>query len=509
MRRPSPASIWSISVLMLIHLALIQAKDDKHDQVVAIGAIQWPAHLKYFPEDHIDDNTIRRRDREAVDLVIRDGATPMEVRKMSDDESEMFFPEYWGFSASGSPYTQPFKRDENDKVRRDYEDEEALAVNASAVIPFRPAFNIHEASLPPHDGRRALAALQRRAFTCPSGTGACSSIGQENYCCGISEDCFIIVDTGLGPVGCCPRGVSCAGEITTCNLEAGQTPCPQDLGGACCVAGFSCFDVGCVSGISVNPTVTMPAPPPVPTVTVPTTTPSPPGTTLPPTLTPPVVVPPPVTRQTDLPCNGFPSFFSCAPQIGGCCLSGRLCAPGSLCLAPGETITPLPPVRGTEISTSLTITTPPAPGTTVVPAPVPVPPPDYCPTGFYACSARYPGAGCCRIGRDCASTFCPETPSVTIVTDGRTVVVPYVPAATTTAVGNCANGWTGCPAEVGGLCCPSGWVCGTASCTGIAASATREVGKGQPIGAGGRLKIDMRMFGGVVVVGVLVLDLVW
>ena len=394
MRQPIPASLWSISILALLVTRAVEAKDDNDNQIAALGAIEWPAHLKYFPEDHIDDNMIRRRDREAVGAIIRDGAAPMEVRKMSEDEGEMFFPEYWGFNALGSPFTQGHKRSDNDKVRRHCEaDEETLAANASAVLPFRPAFNIHETSLPPHDGRRALAALQRRAFTCPSGTAACSSIGEDNYCCGVNEDCYSIADTGLGPVGCCPQGVTCSGEITSCNIDAGQTPCPQDLGGACCVAGFSCFDVGCVSGLAVNPTFTVspstlppPPPPPPPTTTTPPPPPPPPTTNV-----PPVVVPPPVTRQTDLPCNGFASFTECPPEIGGCCLSGRICAAGLLCPLPGETMTPLPPVRGT---TEITTTTPPEPGSTIVPAPAPVPPPDYCPTGFYACSARYPGLWC-------------------------------------------------------------------------------------------------------------------
>lgn len=72
------------------------------------------------------------------------------------------------------------------------------------------------------------------------------------------------------------------------------------------------------------------------------------------------------------------------------------------------------------------------------------------------------------------------------MTDGKTIAVPLVPAATTTAAENCAQGWTQCPAEVGGLCCPSGWQCGTATCNSVAATETKAVDKAQPVvnGAG-------------------------
>lgn len=82
------------------------------------------------------------------------------------------------------------------------------------------------------------------------------------------------------------------------------------------------------------------------------------------------------------------------------------------------------------------------------------------------------------------TSYCASTASGTIVSDGKTVVVPLVPAATTTAAESCAQGWSQCPAEVGGLCCPSGWSCGTASCSSAAASETRLADKAQPVVGG-------------------------
>jgi progranulin len=377
----------------------------------------------------------------------------------------MFFPEYWGFESHETGVNPLTERgvyeDASRRLRREYiEEDERLVANASAQLSFRPAFAIHgnemsatedltQARARHMGAAEALAGLQKRAFQCPSGTLACSSISQPNYCCATGEDCFNITDTGLGPVGCCPSGSTCAGEITSC--ASGQTACPQNMGGACCVAGFVCFDVGCVSTVSVT--------------VIQTVTQSP-STTRPTTVT---------TTSTPV-CDGAANFTPCPASLGGgCCLSGRVCETGLLCPLPGETTTAsaVPPARGTG-ETTVSISS-----TTIISG-------DACPTGFYACSAYYPGAGCCRIGRDCSQTFCPSTASITIISAGKTVVVPSVPDATTTASGSCAIGWAACAADVGGQCCPSGWTCGSLSCSSAGPSATVAVAKEQPVVNGSR-----------------------
>lgn len=354
---------------------------------------------------------------------------PVAVRKMTEDEGEMFFNEYWGFEERGEEGGQDDAASavvgDADVLRREYQEEEddIAQGNSAAMLSFRPAFAIHEASLPlnPRDAEahhlgasHALSALLKRAFQCPTGTSACTSISQPNYCCASSESCVSITDTGLGPVGCCPSGQSCAGAITHC--AAGQATCPQSLGGACCVAGFVCFDVGCVSSVVVTSirTVTQ-------TPTAPTTTSRPPTTT--------------TTTTT-------PSTSHSVTTTEG----------------------PLPPVRGTGESSTV------APSPTSLTSDA-----EACPTGFYACSAYFPGAGCCRVGRDCAQTFCPTTPSVTVINGGVTVAVPEGLAATTaTGAGKCASGWEGCD---GGGCCPGGWQCGV-SCVSVGAAATSVMAKG-------------------------------
>ncbi|OAF59648.2 hypothetical protein VC83_03707 [Pseudogymnoascus destructans] len=352
------------------------------------AALPPPAHL---PEPQV----IQRR--QEIAARIGAGTKPVRVKKMTENEGEMFFNEYWGFEAQ--------EEDEGgqqggDVLRREYESEDDGAWgNASALFSFRPAFAIHEAespsprNLPEAQSRhqrssRALAALLKRAFQCPTGTSACTSISQPNYCCASSESCVSITDTGLGPVGCCPSGQSCAGAITHC--ASGQTACPQSLGGACCVAGFVCFDVGCVSSVVVT------------SITTVTQTPLVPST-------------------TSKPVTTTPSSTQVVTTTEG----------------------PAPPVRGTGESSTV------APPTTSLTSDA-----EACPTGFYACSAYFPGAGCCRVGRDCAQTFCPTTRSVTVISGGVTVAVPEGTVATTASgAGKCASGWQGCD---GGGCCPGG-----------------------------------------------------
>jgi hypothetical protein len=82
-------------------------------------------------------------------------------------------------------------------------------------------------------------------------------------------------------------------------------------------------------------------------------------------------------------------------------------------------------------------------------------------------------------GRNCDTTSCPATSSTTIVTEGRTIVVPLGPAATVaSATGICATGWSSCAASVGGGCCLSGWDCGTASCSSVGPTSTEVAQKG-------------------------------
>ena len=50
----------------------------------------------------------------------------------------------------------------------------------------------------------------------------------------------------------------------------------------------------------------------------------------------------------------------------------------------------------------------------------------------------------------------------------------------TSPTGSCATGWSSCAPSAGGNCCPSGYGCGTASCSLVSASSTEVVQKASP-----------------------------
>ena len=72
------------------------------------------------------------------------------------------------------------------------------------------------------------------------------------------------------------------------------------------------------------------------------------------------------------------------------------------------------------------------------------------------CSAYYP-TGCCRVGRDCATSSCPTTASTkVVVSNGITIIAPSGASFATTAAiqgGTCPSGWYSCAASLGGNCC--------------------------------------------------------
>lgn len=451
------------------------------------GLKQWPynlpPHVKLWPEDPPH----RRRDLEVIEEYVRRGKKPVGVKKMSTDESEMFWPEYWQFEDDLEPSTLPELTNWNAPIQARTEDDDALlSINASTLY-FRPPFALHMESEEDldyleerrsswleskRDSAQVLDHLEKRGFTCPTGTNSCSSIGYPNSCCTVDETCFVIQDTGLGPVGCCPNGSTCGGTITTC--AAGNTGCPDNLGGGCCIPSYVCSGPGCQSVPSfcfyaaanihpgiLNPSIAVGI---TTIITIGGASSSAEASTI--TTTPASSVP----SSTTCP----PSFQSCPASLGGgCCSSDRVCESFSCGPATSTTSTT---TRQAASSTRSTVTAtgvlPVRPTSITSSAPASTPPGLGCPGGYYACSAFYPG-GCCRIGRDCSSTDCPATQSTTIISSEATIAVPVGSAATVnTQSGSCATGWASCPASLGGNCCPSGFACGTASCSSISGTAT-------------------------------------
>ncbi|RDL39099.1 uncharacterized protein BP5553_03439 [Venustampulla echinocandica] len=330
--------------------------------------------------------------RRQVEEHLRLGRTPVGVMKMSPDEGEKFYMDYWQFEEDlgQSPSRDALK----EPLRARGVEELRLLANGSTAVSFRPPFALHIGGRADNDDRWVpreiggvgiLAVLEKRASSCPTGTADCSSIGHPNSCCSTNENCFVIQDTGLGSVGCCPKGNSCGGTITHCN--APNSPCPANLGGGCCIPNYECEGVGCV----FNSTVVVPQPP--------TTTAS--SSAEIPTSTTSSAIPPPTSATTT--ASSSPSL----PNTPGT----------STALSTASTDTGVAPVRPTS-GTSITSTS----------SLAATPTDTLCPTGFYACSAYYQG-GCCRVGRNCEKISCPATSSTTISIIPRVLVLPGGPAA--------------------------------------------------------------------------------
>ncbi|OAA68675.1 hypothetical protein SPI_00870 [Niveomyces insectorum RCEF 264] len=449
---------------------------------------------------------------------------PLAVRKMSLDESEKFFPErYYAFASSSdetefaetennddiethglltvsslfsfgrrSPSTRPSRRagDHDDgrwplavrtptSERRDTPPPDNNTTEAAQDVPFPPSylppFSVHQEDRPAAAAasddefawelfRRAadaLARLQRRQWGCPTGTTSCEAIGYPYSCCTNGETCYKVEDKGLGPVGCCPSGSTCGGAVLSCPSDS--TACPSDLGGGCCIAGYVCAGVGCVRSASAS----------VGSTTSTTTTTS---TSVGPTGQPSTVVVTVVITET--PGGGLTTRTTTitteASSLGG---TTTTTTTGSSSGTSGG-VAPVKPTLTTTQSL----------------------PPGFCPTGYYACVASA-GGGCCQTGRDCHTTNCPPAAaqSTIVNSNGVTVVVPAAAAAAATSAATCAGGWFLCPDSAGPVagCCPSGYGCGTASCTltdSASASSTGEVQKVLPgtssaaaLAAGGRV----------------------
>ncbi|KAF3005535.1 hypothetical protein E8E14_005357 [Neopestalotiopsis sp. 37M] len=374
---------------------------------------------------------------------------PTAIKKMSLDEGEKIMPEHIGFAPEYTSLQSPLQA----RGLLTPEEELLLAANSSAVISYRPPFGVNvagEALDLRNNGpswrraKEALHRLQGRDYSCPTNTASCESIGQPNYCCATGETCVEVENQpDSGNVGCCPDGQTCGGTVGPCG--SGSTACAAEVGGGCCISGYVCAQVGCIAS-----TVTV--------VTLTTTS----STVLSDS-----------TAVTTVTTTASPSIItttaSTATSTSTTTTSTSTATATDTDTTSTSTGTALPPWRPTSGSDSNTITTTSA---------------DYCPTGFYACLATY-GSGCCRTGRDCVTTSCPPVASTTITSNGATIVVAASDVPTTTGTSTCASGWFLCGTAAGPVagCCPSGYACGTASCTLSASTATATVQKELPSSA--------------------------
>lgn len=210
---------------------------------------EWPYNLppdkKYYPED---EGLVRRN------LAIQKRLAAQRavgVRKMSGDDGEMFFPEYWVFESEidNYPAKNHGKRTLVSSHLEDYQDREGLNnwPNSTLLRPLQAPLSLHSVESRVWTGNRMpraiLEKLYKRDFKCPGNTFSCTSINRPNSCCQIGESCQSIPDAGLGDVGCCAQGQTCSQQVSSC--QQGYKSCPVSSGGGCCIPGYECDDVGC------------------------------------------------------------------------------------------------------------------------------------------------------------------------------------------------------------------------------------------------------------------------
>ncbi|OJJ38727.1 hypothetical protein ASPWEDRAFT_36407 [Aspergillus wentii DTO 134E9] len=312
------------------------------------------------------------------------------VKKMTDDEGEKFFFNYWDFGHEGwstGDDNLTDSRHDPGMQGRSYPLRSSLALE---LDPFSLRF--------------------RRDFKCPTGTFGCTSINRPDSCCSFGDTCELVQDTGSGDVGCCPQGQVCSGTIGSCQKD--YTSCPASLGGGCCIPGYDCVSGGCArvrtitvtlsSTVMVSTTTdTAPLEPSTPLSTRTTTATESTGTFVPPArptgLSTATTTQKTTTSQTESVCPT--GFYACsAVYEGGCCQTGRNCDTTS-CPAKSST---------TLVSNDITIVAPVQPTATAT---------GKCAGGWFSCAAS-DGGGCCPTGFACGSSCTAMesgTPTATVV----------------------------------------------------------------------------------------------
>ena len=222
-------ALLSLPASLLLFLSTDRARTS------AIDA-QWPynlpPHVKYYPED---EPLVRRN----VEIQRRLGEQkPQGVRKMSEDEGEMFQLDYWQFDLGDD--TSWLGQLDSVTNRRtlpcEVKDGLEPAANTSMPLFLQPPFPLHNKQPMTSNFlfrrllRTPFAELVRRDFQCPTNTSNCISVGFPNSCCASGTTCIAVPDTGAGGVGCCAPGVNCnSGQVVGC--QQGYTLCPGSYGG--------------------------------------------------------------------------------------------------------------------------------------------------------------------------------------------------------------------------------------------------------------------------------------
>ncbi|RAH81454.1 hypothetical protein BO86DRAFT_399865 [Aspergillus japonicus CBS 114.51] len=388
-----------------------------------LACVVWPSFPKFVTAGNVSTSDITQPDQIIQRNALIEsylGHRPIRgVRKMSDDEGEKFFLDYWQFDNNESYYTIGNSSNTSDELTSPARRSESL--KTTEEVDFQPQtypFNPSYTSGLEDEGRGwrgDFSPLLRRDFRCPSGTSNCTSIDRPDSCCSTDDTCVLVKDTGSGDVGCCPKGKTCSGTIGSCS--EGYSSCPSSMGGGCCIPGYECVTGGCMRVFTITVTVSS-------TVMLSTSTQTVAATTN--TLSTGDLIPPARPTSVSTATSSSTSkttstatvsvcptgFYACSAYYqGGCCRTGRDCDTTSCPATPSTTIA----------SDGVTIVVP-----------------------------------------------------VTTATGTATTA----PSSSSSSAGRCASGWFSCADTVGGGCCPTGYRCGS-SCTAVS-TATETVSKEQP-----------------------------
>jgi len=450
---------------------------------------------------------------------------PVGVRKMSDDPSEMFFLEYWHFNSEVrheaiSKALEPILRTEPPQAKAiaHRESSHMDVFSGTTAMDLFPAFLPHliddEMSLNLRNLPRE--SILKRNFQCPTGTNACTSIGEPNSCCATNQVCMKITDTGLGDVGCCPSGQTCSGSVSSCDIARGYTSCPGSSNGGCCIPNYSCQGIGCKFSSNIvhrgreanspftgvaNSTTVLGAASVLPVATVVPGSTSVVTTTITSANTVVVVVTTLTVVQTQtiaVPTTSSSYLVTTKTEVVTVTDSSSNVYVSTAYTTITTTVAPLVAVRPTSDNPGSTyLLTSTALATSVI---------SVCPGGYYMCSAYY--NACCQVGRGCDSASCPALASTsTLTSNGVVIVIVGGSTVSTRAAGTvtvtttlggatsaavqtitasnvvvgayCAAGWYSCGSNVGGGCCPSGYACG-ATCSATVAVESSSVPKIAP-----------------------------
>ncbi|KAJ5926409.1 hypothetical protein N7516_008182 [Penicillium verrucosum] len=151
------------------------------------------------------------------------------VKKMSDDEGEKFFLDYWGF---GDDFSS------GNISERNLSDDDGFspASFVAQSYPFGPSYSLgtdgESEVLPRENSNSVINLFEKRDFKCPAGTTACVSIGRSDRCCAyitvitVSVHSTVVLSTvtySTKPQDTTPTSTSCSSLTTSLDSSKSTT----------------------------------------------------------------------------------------------------------------------------------------------------------------------------------------------------------------------------------------------------------------------------------------------